>query len=70
MTTLIRFTDLKARNIVRNRATLANWIKREGFPPGRWLGPNTHVWTEAEISEWLDSRPNSGTEGGGNETSR
>ena len=32
-TPLLRYSDLKARKIVNNRATLANWIKNYGFPP-------------------------------------
>ena len=54
---LLRFADLKRRNIVRNYVTLGRWIEYEGFPPGRLLGPNTRVWREFEIDAWLDSRP-------------
>lgn len=54
---LLRFRDLKARNIVRNFVTLGRWIEREGFPPGRLLGPNSRVWTEDEIEAWIKSRP-------------
>jgi predicted DNA-binding transcriptional regulator AlpA len=54
---LVRFRDLKERKIVGNRVTLWKWIRNQGFPPGRLLGPNTRAWTEAEISEWLASRP-------------
>ena len=54
---LLRFADLKRRNIVRNYVTLGRWIEYEGFPPGRLLGPNTRVWRESEIDAWLDSRP-------------
>jgi hypothetical protein len=55
--TFLKFDDLKARRIVENWQTLHNWIEREGFPPGIRLGPNTRAWTEAEINEWLASRP-------------
>lgn len=54
---LLRFNDLKARGIVRNHPTLSRWIKEEGFPPGRLLGPNTRAWRESEVEAWLDSRP-------------
>ena len=60
MTTLLRFEDLKARGIVRNWPCLNKWIAREGFPPGRKLGPQTRVWTEQEIEEWIASRPTAG----------
>ena len=57
MSVLLRFRDLKDRNIVSNHVTLKRWIEREAFPPGRLLGPNTRVWRESEIDAWLDSRP-------------
>lgn len=44
---MLRFRDLKNRNLVNNYVTLARWIEREGFPPGLMLGPNTRVWREA-----------------------
>ena len=53
----LRFSDLKDRNIVRNHPTLTRWITKQGFPPGRWLGPNTRVWTQEEIDTWLAARP-------------
>jgi hypothetical protein len=57
-TTYLRFADLKARGIVGNWATLKRRIERDGFPPGRMLGPNTRAWPEDEIERWLASRPN------------
>jgi hypothetical protein len=57
MTVLLRFANLKARGIVNNWPTLARWIAREGFPPGHLIAANTRVWTEAEIDEWLMSKP-------------
>ena len=52
----LRFNDLKAREIVRNRTTLARWIKKYGFPPGVLLGPNTRAWPADEVDAWLDAR--------------
>lgn len=52
----LRFDDLKAREIVRNRTTLSRWIKNHGFPPGMLIGPNTRVWTEEEIDRYLAER--------------
>ena len=60
MTTLpvfLRFRDLKARGIVSNWVTLGRWIEEQSFPRGRLLSRNTRAWTEAEIMEWIDSRP-------------
>ena len=57
----LRFADLERMKIVNNHVTLKRWIEREGFPPGRMLGPNTRVWRESEIEAWLDSRPTDNT---------
>jgi hypothetical protein len=53
----LRFSDLKERNIVRNRVTLQDWTKRRGFPTGHMTGPNSRTWGEDEVEEWLASRP-------------
>jgi hypothetical protein len=58
---LLRFIDLKQRNIVRNHVTLKRWIEREGFPPGLLLGPNTRVWHESSVEAWLATRPTENT---------
>ena len=55
-TILLRFSDLKKRNIVNNRATLSRWIRNRKFPPGFMMGMNTRVWTEAEIEKLLTER--------------
>ncbi len=62
MNCLLRFTDLQERKIVNNHVTLKRWIEREGFPPGFMLGPNTRVWRESEIEDWLASRPTANTQ--------
>jgi predicted DNA-binding transcriptional regulator AlpA len=53
----LRFRELRARGLVNNWVTLNRWVQEQGFPPGRLLGPNTRVWTEAEIEAWVASRP-------------
>jgi hypothetical protein len=53
----LRYRDLVADGIVRNRPTLRNWIKKRGFPPGQLTGPNSRTWAEDEVEEWLASRP-------------
>jgi hypothetical protein len=53
----LRFSDLRARGIVKNRATLGNWIKKQRFPPGQLTGPNTRTWGEDEVQTYLDKRP-------------
>jgi predicted DNA-binding transcriptional regulator AlpA len=57
MAVYLRFSDLKARGIVRNWPTLGRLIKNLGFPPGVLLGANTRVWDEAKVEAWLASRP-------------
>lgn len=57
MTRYLRFEDLRQRGVVGNRVTLGSWIREHNFPTGRLLGPNTRVWSESEIEEWIESRP-------------
>ena len=52
---LLRFPDLH-RVGIRNHPTLSRWIKKQGFPPGRLIGPNTRVWTVEEVEAWWESR--------------
>ena len=58
----IRFKHLKERRVVDNWPTLQRWIELYGFPPGRYLGPNTRCWTEDEVAAWLEARPLADTE--------
>ena len=60
MTRLLRFNDLQDRKIVNNWPSLRNRIERDGFPPGRMIGPNARAWTEAEVDDWIMSRPSAG----------
>ena len=53
----LRYSDLVALGIVRNRPTLANWIRARGFPCGQLTGPNSRTWGEAEVLAWLATRP-------------
>jgi predicted DNA-binding transcriptional regulator AlpA len=53
----LRYADLVALGVVNNRATLSNWIKNEGFPPGQLTGPNSRTWDEGEVTKWLANRP-------------
>jgi predicted DNA-binding transcriptional regulator AlpA len=57
MTIYLRFADLKARGLVRNWATLQNWINHYDFPPGRLITPNNRSWTQAEVDAWIATRP-------------
>jgi hypothetical protein len=48
MSRLLRFVDLKALGIVANYASLKVLTEDYGFPPGKWLSTNAHVWTQSE----------------------
>jgi Prophage CP4-57 regulatory protein (AlpA) len=56
----VRFSDLKREQIVTNHVTLKRWIRKQGFPPGIMLGPNTRAWRRSSIDRWLASRPEGG----------
>ena len=56
MTNYLRFNDLVARGVLRNRVTLGHWIKDRGFPRGLKIGDNTRVWTEESIEQWIAER--------------
>jgi predicted DNA-binding transcriptional regulator AlpA len=53
---LLKFKDLKERQIVNSRMTLARWMQSQGFPQPIHLGPNSRAWDEAEIEAWLKGR--------------
>jgi predicted DNA-binding transcriptional regulator AlpA len=57
---LLRFADLRDRGIIRNWPMLQRRIAQDGFPPGRMIGPNSRAWIEAEVEDWIDSRPTAG----------
>lgn len=58
----LRYDELVARGVIRNRTTLYRWIRECSFPPGQLIGPNTRVWDEAEVDAWLASRPPAGAQ--------
>ena len=60
MITYLRFRDLQNRGVVKSWPVLKRWIQRHNFPPGRMAGPNTRLWTDVEVAEWLASRPVAG----------
>jgi predicted DNA-binding transcriptional regulator AlpA len=53
----LRFPDLVAVGIVRNRTTLRNKIEKDGFPPGKRTGPNERTWSESEVQAYVDACP-------------
>lgn len=61
MQRLLRFRDLQAAGIVNNWTSINYKVKHYGFPLGKYLSPNTRVWTDEEISAWVDSRPSAVT---------
>jgi hypothetical protein len=59
-TTLLRFADLQARGIIRNREQLRVLIAHHSFPSGFMLSPNTRVYDQADVEAWLDDRRRKG----------
>jgi predicted DNA-binding transcriptional regulator AlpA len=57
METWLSFDDLKGRGIVKTRMTLSRWIRTQGFPPGKLIGPNSRRYPLSEVVAWLESRP-------------
>jgi hypothetical protein len=53
----LRFRDLQARGIITSWPVLKQRVDRDGFPPGKKVGPNTRIWEDTEVYEWVDSRP-------------
>ena len=53
---LLRFKDLN-RVGINDWPTLKRRITQDNFPPGRYVGENTRVWTEEEVGEWWVTRP-------------
>jgi predicted DNA-binding transcriptional regulator AlpA len=54
--TLLKFKDLKAKNIVTNWTTLQRWIDEGHFPPGIKIGPHTRAWTDTSVAEWFAAK--------------
>lgn len=57
VTRFLRYKDLEERGIVNSWTSLRYKIKNNGFPQGRYIGPNSRAWTEEEVQEWLEALP-------------
>jgi predicted DNA-binding transcriptional regulator AlpA len=55
-TKLVRFKDLKDRQIADSRQRLKDLIEHHDFPRGKLITPNCRTWTEEEIDAWYKSR--------------
>jgi predicted DNA-binding transcriptional regulator AlpA len=53
----IRYNDLVAKGIVNSRMTLKRLIDSQDFPAGVLITPNARAWNEAEVDEWISTRP-------------
>jgi len=58
----LRFSDLRAGGIVKNRVQLKRLIEKYNFPPGRMISPNTRAWKGDEIDAYYASCPVEGPE--------
>lgn len=55
---LLRFKDLKSRNIAQSRQQLTKMVEEYGFPAGfRMPGMIIRCWFEDEVYSWLESAP-------------
>lgn len=54
--TLLRFNDLKARNIIRSRMTLKRAMEQHGFPQPIRLSTRSVAWDEMAVAAWLQQR--------------
>lgn len=43
-----------------SETTLRRWMKDEGFPKPRQLGPRSVGWIATEVDGWLQDRPVAG----------
>ena len=50
-------TTLEAAGIVNSWTALRYKIEHNGFPTGRYIGPNSRAWTAEEVQQWIDARP-------------
>ena len=57
VTRFLRYKDLEERGIVNSWTALRYRIKNNGFPQGRYIGPNSRAWTEEEVQAWLEALP-------------
>jgi hypothetical protein len=55
--TYSRFEDLKQRGVVSSRSQLTRWQKLYGFPTGKLVAPNTRIYEDREVEEWIASCP-------------
>lgn len=57
MKKLIRYPDLVEKGVVNSRMTLKRLIDTQGFPPGQLITPNSRAWAEADVDNWIQTRP-------------
>jgi predicted DNA-binding transcriptional regulator AlpA len=57
VTRFLRYKDLEDMGVVRSWTSLRYKIRHNGFPPGRYIGPNSRAWTEDEVQAWLAALP-------------
>lgn len=57
--TFLRYADLVAHGIVKNRTTLRRWMDSVGFPKPVRLGLNSVAWRLTDVEQWLARRARS-----------
>jgi predicted DNA-binding transcriptional regulator AlpA len=56
MPKLLDYNAVRQTGVANNWPALNRRIANEGFPPGRLIG-RKRLWTEAEVTAWIESRP-------------
>ena len=55
VTVILRRDEVLSR-VGISQATLYRWMKTQGFPRPKKLGPRAVGWVKFEVDAWLDSR--------------
>jgi predicted DNA-binding transcriptional regulator AlpA len=53
---LMRFSDLKAAQVVTSWPQLRRMVDGAGFPRGYLLSPGRRVWDAPDVEAWVRSR--------------
>jgi predicted DNA-binding transcriptional regulator AlpA len=53
---LLKIRDLYDMGVASTYRMLRQKIEHEGFPPPRYIGPRSPVWTLSEVMAWVNSR--------------
>ena len=58
---LMRFSDLRASQVVTSWSQLRRMVESAGFPQGFLLSPGRRVWDTRDVQTWVQSRREAGS---------